>query len=67
MKLISREWNNYLGKYTNMWLTNDASEITPDCDPDGAEGSMILVIASQATYMKNTDCKWQKYGTSEVI
>ena len=67
MKLIDREWNAFLGKYTNMWLANNDDEITTGFDPDGAEGSMIIVIASQSTYMKNTEGKWQKYGTSEVV
>lgn len=67
MKLIDREWNAFLNKYMNMWLANEDSDIAADFDPDGAEGSMILVIASQSTYMKNTEGKWQKYGSTEVI
>jgi hypothetical protein len=51
----------------NMWLANEDSDIAADFDPDGAEGSMILVIASQSTYIKNTEGKWQKYGSTEVI
>ena len=67
MKLIDREWNAYLGKYQNMWLANDDSNITADFDPDSATGSIIFVISSQSTYMKNCSGKWQKCGTSEVI
>lgn len=67
MKLIDREWNAFLNKYMNMWLANEDSDIAADFDPEGAEGSMILVIASQSTYMKNTEGKWQKYGSTEVI
>ena len=67
MKLIDREWNAFLDKYTNMWLANDASEIDANFDSDGAEGSIILVISSKSTYMKNTEGKWQKYGSTEVI
>lgn len=67
MKLIDREWNAFLNKYMNMWLANEDSDIAADFDPDGAEGSMILVIASQSTYIKNTEGKWQKYGSTEVI
>jgi hypothetical protein len=67
MKLIEREWNAYLGKYQYMWLANDDSNITADFDPDSAAGSIIFVISSQSTYMKNCSGKWQKCGTSEVI
>lgn len=67
MKLINREWNTCLGKYQNMWLADDTSDITADFDPDGAEGSTIIVIATEETYMKNTSGKWQKCGSTEVI
>ena len=67
MKLIDRDWNPHLNKYQNMWLADDESGITADFDPDGAEGSVIMVISTKATWMKNSKCKWQKCGTSEVI
>lgn len=67
MKLIDREWNIHLNKYQNIWLADDESELSADFDPDGAEGSMIIVISTQANYMKNTNGKWQKLGTTEVI
>lgn len=67
MKLIDREWNAYLSKYVNMWLADDESAITPGFDPDSAEGSVILVISTQVNWMKNSQGKWQKYGTTEVI
>lgn len=67
MKLIDREWNIHLSKYQNIWLADDESELSADFDPDGAEGSMIIVISTQANYMKNTNGKWQKLGTTEVI
>lgn len=67
MKLINREWNAYLGKYQNMWLADDESDITANFDPDGAEGSTIIVISTEATYMKNTSAQWQKCGSTEVI
>ena len=67
MKLISREWNPCMGKYMNMWLADNESDVTADFDPEGAEGSSIVVIATEATYMKNTQGKWQKCGTTEVI
>lgn len=67
MKLIDREWNPFLDKYQNMWLADDESSINPDFDSDGAEGSVIMVISTQATWMKNSTGKWQKCGTTEVI
>ncbi len=67
MKLIDREWNPHLNKYQNMWLADDESAITPGVDSEGAEGSVILVISTQATWMKNSTGKWQKCGTNEVI
>ena len=65
--LIGREYNKVLGKCQNMWLSDDGSEITADFDPDSAEGSTIIVIADDTTYMKNTQHKWQKCGSTEVI
>lgn len=67
MKLIDREWTPCLGGYQNMWLADKESDVTADFDPEGACGSVILVIESKATYMKNTQGKWQKPGTTEVI
>lgn len=67
MKLINRDWNAYLGKYQNMWLADDVSDITADFDPDGAEGSVIIVISTEATYMKNSAGRWQRCGSTEVI
>lgn len=67
MKLIDREWNPYLNKYQNMWLADDESGIVADFDPEGAEGSAIMVISTQTTWMKNSQGKWQKCGTSEVV
>lgn len=67
MKLIDREWNPYLNKYQNMWLADDESGISAGFDPEGAAGSVIMVISTQATWMKNSQGKWQKCGTTEVI
>ena len=66
MKLIEREWNVILNKYTNMWLADDESGITATFDPDSAEGSTIVVISTKSVWMKNTKGKWQKCGTTEV-
>ena len=67
MKLINREWNPYLGKYQNMWLADDEDGLSANFDPDGAEGSTVIVISTDTTYMKNTECKWQRCGSREVI
>lgn len=67
MKLISREWNEFLSKYENLWLADNVSDIASDFDPDCAEGSVIMVISTGAAYMKNTAGKWQRIGSNEVI
>ena len=67
MKLIDKEWNEYLGKYTNVWLADNDNEITVNFDPESSEGSTILVISTGNRYMKNTVGKWQKVGTNEVV
>lgn len=67
MRLINQEWVPCLGAYNNTWLADTAEEITADCDPKCACGSMILVISTGDTYIKNTQGKWQKFGSDEVI
>ncbi len=67
MKLIEREWNEFLNKYQHMWIADTEEGITPGFDPDGATGSMIMVISTNATWLKNSEGKWQKVGTTEVI
>lgn len=67
MKLIEQTWNPHLNKYEKTWLANTDADLSTDFDPDCAEGSLIMVIASGSTYMKNADGKWQKYGTAEVL
>ena len=67
MKLIEQNWNPHLSKYEKTWLANTDDNLTANFDPDCAEGSIIMVIGSGSTYMKNADGKWQKYGTTEVL
>lgn len=67
MKRIGRRWNAYLDKYEDTWLADDESAITADFAPECAEGSIIMVISTESTWMKNTSGKWQKCGTTEVI
>lgn len=67
MKLIEREWNIILNKYINVWLADNEDGIVADFDPEGAEGSTIIVISTASTWMKNVEGKWQKVGTEEVV
>lgn len=67
MKLIDETWSHVLHTFFRTWLADNESEVTAGFDPDSAEGSMILVISTNATYMKNTQGKWQKCGTTEVV
>lgn len=65
--LIEKEWVEVQQKTRNVWLAENEDEITADFDPRGAEGSMILVISTNALYIKNPSGKWQKCGTTEVV
>lgn len=67
MKLINCEWNEHTNKYMRTWLADDDSDIAAGFDSESSEGSAIVVVSSGSTYMKNTDGKWQKVGTTEVI
>lgn len=67
MALIEHEYNAYLDKYVNVWVADDKSELVADFDSESAPSSMIFVISTQETYMKNTAGKWQKMGSSEVV
>lgn len=67
MQMISNNWNCCMAKYEHTWIADDESTLTADFDPDGAVGSMILVISTGNTYIKNTKGKWQKAGTTEVL
>lgn len=67
MKLIDREWNDCTNKYDHVWLANDESGITAEFDSESSEGSAIIVISTNSTFIKNADGKWQKVGTTEVI
>ena len=67
MKLIEQNWNPHLNKYDKTYLANTEDVLSADFDPDCSEGSIIMVIDSGSTYVKNADGKWQKYGTTEVL
>lgn len=67
MKLIEQRWNPHLSKYERTWIADTVEELTANHDPDSATGSVVLVISTGDTYMKNTVDKWQKVGTTEVI
>jgi hypothetical protein len=62
MKLIGQQ-----DRYLHTWLADSAAEVTADFDAQGATGSMIIVIETKDIYIKNSEGKWQKFGTNEVI
>ena len=66
MQLIEAKWNQAQLKNEYTYLANSESDVTVPND-DAAIGSQILVIGTGAMYIKNTDGKWQKSGTDEVI
>jgi hypothetical protein len=66
MKLIDCEWNKCTNKHIHTWLANDESGITADFDSECSEGSVIIVISTSSTWMKNAQGKWQKVGSMEV-
>lgn len=61
------EWNPYTGGYTRDWIADDADQLHADFDPDSNPGSTIYVISTEDVYIKNSQRKWQKSGTNEVI
>lgn len=67
VKLISREWNAHLEKYENTYLADSERDVTADCGEGCAEGSTILCVGNATAYIKNTQGKWQKLGSEEVI
>lgn len=66
MKLLDSDWNPHLNKYQNVWLFDNDTGITADFDPDSAEGSVIMVISTRETWIKNSQAKWQRCGSSDV-
>lgn len=67
MKLIEQKWNSHCGQYERTWLADTEAEIVENFDQDCASGSTILVISTKSVWMKNTQGKWQKCGTTEVV
>lgn len=68
MILINSEWNEHLAKYEVTYLADTKAEVEKSkIDPNCAMGSVIFVISTGDTYMKNTDNKWQKVGSEEVL
>lgn len=66
MKLIESQIHTLPDEYYNVWLADDESQITPSFDPKSCSGSMIITITGKV-FIKNTDGKWQKYGSAEVV
>lgn len=68
MIVIEKRWNSLLQAHELTYLANTAADVViGDLDPNCAAGSVILVIETEDAYMKNTQGKWQKLGTTEVI
>ena len=68
MKLINCEWNAHLGKPQTTYLADTLVDVNLEkVDANSAEGSIIIVISENSSYMKNTKGKWQKIGSTEVI
>jgi hypothetical protein len=67
MKIIEREYNPLQDKATYTVLADAASEVTANLYPECAIGSTILCVATKDIFIKNTEGKWQKFGTTEVI
>lgn len=67
MKLLDREWNECTERYDCVWLADTEAELSADFAPDCSCGSVIFVISTGSTYMKNAEGKWQKIGSTEVI
>lgn len=67
MKLINCKWNVCEQKHEHTWLSDNGNDIPANFDPDCASGSVILVISTGESYMKNTQGNWQKIGSTEVV
>jgi hypothetical protein len=67
MKLIANDYNRGQDDEIRTWLADNATEISANFDAESASGSMIIVIETKDIYIKNSEGKWQKFGTNEVI
>ena len=67
IKLIQQEYSNPQREWMNSWLADTPEDLTPDFDPKGASGSSVVVISTKDVYIKNSQGKWQKVGTTEVV
>lgn len=67
MKLIIMEWNPTLDGYQKSWLADNESQVTASFDPDSTPGSTIYVISTKNVYVKNTNGRWQKAGTTSEV
>ena len=71
MKLIASSFNpgeiGTPGSWTKTWLANRESDIPANHDPEGAVGSKIIAIDTGALFIKNTEGKWQKFGSTTVL
>lgn len=67
LKLVESTFNWILNGYIKTWLADSLDDISSDFDPESVSGSSIVVIETKEVFVKNTEGKWQKFGTSEVL
>lgn len=68
MIVIDKRWNTLLQAHEITYLANTAADVdVSELDQNCAAGSAILVIATESVWIKNTEGKWQKSGTTEVL
>lgn len=67
MELLNSRMNYVTRRPVRDWIADDESQLTADFDPDSNPGSTIYVISSKEVYVKNSQRKWQKAGSTEVL
>lgn len=67
LKLVESTFNWILNGYIKTWLADSLDDVSSDFDPESVAGSSIVVIETKEVFVKNTEGKWQKFGTSEVL
>ena len=52
---------------TRDWIADTPAGITAAFDEESSPGSTLLIISTKDLYVKNSQGKWQKAGTTEVL
>lgn len=55
------------GAWKRTWYADHEADIAADHDTESAPGSLILAIDTGNVFVKNSQKKWQKVGSAEVI